>query len=97
MRNEDAVTRETNAAVKSTMMQVIRKIGPSDAGTWEQAVFRGLTGHAHEEVDWDFEDNHAGYYLWIRTFEGLIAELLEDGHVRVIEHGDGKAFEAVEG
>jgi hypothetical protein len=96
MRNENIANPGTNAMVKITMMRVLRKLGPTTPKIWEQAVFRALTGHAHDEVDWDFEDNQAGYYLWIKTFDGLVEELVEDGHVRFVEQESGRALEAVE-
>jgi len=47
----------------------------------ERAVFKALTGHGPEEVDWDVEDNQAGYHAWINSFDRLIHELIEDGYI----------------
>lgn len=49
----------------------------------QRSVFRVLTSHDRQDVDWSFEDNQAGYYTWIRSFDELIDELIEDGHVSV--------------
>ena len=39
-----------------------------------------------EEVDWDVEDNQAGYYSWLKSFDQMVKELVEDGYM--LEEGD---------
>lgn len=61
------------------------------ADLWERAVFESLTGNRREGVDWDCDENQAGYYAWIRSFDLLICELEEDGFVRSVKlDGDRK-------
>ncbi|MBN2241673.1 MAG: hypothetical protein JW793_03205 [Acidobacteria bacterium] len=80
--NEGIVTGDTKVQVKSEMLRQLARLKETTPDLWERAVFESLTGHRREEVDWDREDNQAGYYTWIRSFDQLIAELEEDGYVR---------------
>jgi hypothetical protein len=82
MLNEGLVVHDTTAVMKSEMVGIIRELGATNPDEWERAVFRALTGHDREDVDWDFEDNHAGYFTWIKSFDRLARELVEDGFVR---------------
>ena len=88
MINEGIITNDTKTLVKSEMIRQIHSLGSTNPDTWERSVFRALTGHDREDVDWEFEDNQAGYYLWVKTFDNLIEELVEDGYVRVDPAGD---------
>ena len=83
MLNEGLIVNDTSALVKSELVKQIRRLGPTTPDDLERAVFTALTGHEREDVDWDIEDNQAGYYLWVQAFDGLIAELIEDGYIRV--------------
>ena len=53
----------------------------------EAAVFTALVGHSRDEIDWDVEDNKAGYYTWVKSFDQLIQELIEDGYMLTEESG----------
>jgi len=83
MINEGIIASDTKAVVKSEMIKQLRTLGPTDPDTWERAVFKSMVGHEREDVDWKFEDNQAGYFTWIKSFDQLIGELLEDGYVRI--------------
>jgi hypothetical protein len=83
MINEGNVTDGTPALLRSEMVQQLQSLGSASPDEWERAVFRALTGHDREDVDWDFEDNQAGYYTWIRSFDGFAQELVDDGFVKV--------------
>ena len=39
----------------------------------------GETNFPDRDVDWSVVDNQAGYYLWLRSFDQLVGELVEDG------------------
>jgi hypothetical protein len=82
MLNEGIVLDDAKTLMKSEMIHQIRKLGETDPETWERAVFEAITGQKREDVDWAVEDNHAGYYLWVKTFDQLIGELIDDGYVR---------------
>lgn len=82
MLNEGITTSDARTLIKSEMIRRLHELGPTTPDEWERSVFRALTGHDREEVDWRIEDNQAGYYSWIKSFDGLIEELIEDGYVR---------------
>ena len=83
MLNEGLIVNNTAALVKSEMVRQIRRLGPTTPDELERAVFKTLTGHDREEVDWDIEDNQAGYFTWLKSFDQLIEDLVEDGYIRV--------------
>jgi hypothetical protein len=69
-------------------------LGSASPDELERAVFKSLVGHDREEVDWDIQDNQAGYYTWLKSFDGLVSELTEDGYVVAEESGNLVATEA---
>lgn len=85
MLNEGLIVNDTTALVKSEIVNQIRRLGATTPDDLERAVFRAITGHDREEVDWEVEDNQAGYYTWVKSFDQLIAELIEDGYIRTEE------------
>ena len=87
MLNEGIIVNDTAALVKSEMVRQIRRLGPATPDDLERAVFKALTGHDREDVDWDIEDNQAGYYTWLRSFDDLISELVEDGYLTIEKPG----------
>ena len=87
MLNEGLIVNDTKALVKSQIVNQMRRLGRSTPDELEQAVFKALVGHGREEVDWDIEDNQAGYYTWVKSFDGLIHELIEDGYIVAEEPG----------
>jgi hypothetical protein len=88
MLNEGIVTTDTTTAMKSEMIRQLRKLGRATPDAWERAVFTSLTGQTREDVDWEVEDNQAGYRTWIKAFDELAQELIEDGYGR-LEKGAG--------
>ena len=84
MLNEGLIVDDSAALVKSEIVNQIRRLGPTSPDALERAVFKALVGHDREEVDWDIEDNQAGYYMWVKSFDRLIHELIEDGYERVV-------------
>jgi hypothetical protein len=85
MLNEGLIVNDTAALVKSEMVNQIRRLGPTSPDELERAVFKAITGHDREEVDWDVKDNQAGYFTWLKSFDQLMGELVEDGYIRVEE------------
>jgi hypothetical protein len=85
MLNEGMIANSAAALVKSEMVKQIRELGPCSPDEFERAVFKALTGRNREEVDWDLDDNQAGFYTWLKSFDQLIDELVEDGFMRVKE------------
>lgn len=84
--HEGIVLENSSSQVKSEMIRQIRRLGETTPKEWEKATFHGLTGGQREEVDWRFEDNQAGAYTWIKSFDRLIEELVDEGYVKVLEH-----------
>jgi hypothetical protein len=62
-------------------------LGSTTPDELERPVFKSLVGHDRDEVDWDIEDNQAGYYTWMKSFDGLVSELIEDGYILAEESG----------
>lgn len=88
MLNEGMITGDQRTLIKSEMMRALTKAGRVTAKAWEGAVFEALTGNSRDEVDWDAEDNKAGYFLWLKAFDQLVEELRGDGYVLV--EGDSR-------
>ena len=87
MLNEGLIVNDTTALIKSEILNQSRRVGPASPDQLERAVFKALAGHDREEVNWDVEDNQAGYYTWIRSFDELVTELIEDGSILTNEEG----------
>jgi len=85
MLNEGVIVNDAKALVKSEIVNQIRRLGPTTPADLEAAVFKKLVGHSREEVDWEIEDNKAGYYTWLKSFDQLITELVDDGYIRIEE------------
>ena len=89
MLNEGIITNDAKSLVKSEMIRQLWRVKETTPEQWERRVFEALTGGRREDVDWSFEDNQAGYYTWIKSFDQLIEELVEDGYVKIETKGDG--------
>jgi hypothetical protein len=89
MLNEGIVVNDAVVLVKSEIINQIRRLGPTSPDELERVVFESLTGHKREEVDWDVEDNQAGYYTWLRSFDQLVDELIQDDYILLETEGDG--------
>jgi hypothetical protein len=81
MLNEGLIVNDTTALVKSEIVKQVRNLQRTTPAELQRAVFTTLVGHGPEEVDWDVEDNQAGYHAWIKSFDRLIHELIEDGYI----------------
>jgi hypothetical protein len=91
--NEGIVGGDTRVQMKSEMLRQLSHLQETTPDLWERAVFKSLTGFTREDVDWGCDDNQAGYYTWIRSFDQLICELEEDGFVRTVKlDGDRKVL-----
>jgi hypothetical protein len=88
MLNEGVIVNDTAALVKSEIVDQIRDLGATTPDELERAVFKALTGHERDDVDWDVEGNQAGYYTWVKSFDQMIGELVEDGYILVEELKD---------
>lgn len=97
MLNEGIVTGDARIMVKSAMLRALWKLQRTTPDEWEQAVFTAITDHDRDDVDWSVEDNQAGYYTWIKAFDNLIDELIDDGYVKVVEDSEkGRVLVATE-
>ena len=85
--NEGIIMNAPKTLMKSEMLRQLALLKETTPDQWERSVFESLTGHKREDVDWGFEDNQAGYYTWVLSFDHLISELEEDGYVRVADAG----------
>lgn len=81
MHNEGTVTESTRTEILTQMILQLENLERATPDQWERSVFQAVTGGSREDVDWDVEDNHAGYFLWLKSFDELAAELVEDGYV----------------
>jgi len=88
--NEGIVMNDPKILMKSEMLRQLALLKETTPDEWERSVFESLTGHKREDVDWGFEDNQAGYYTWVLSFDQLISELEEDGYVRVADAGGNR-------
>jgi hypothetical protein len=89
--NEGIVRPDIRQLMKTEMMRELQELGGATPQRWQEAVFKRITGEEFSELDWDFEHNHAGAFLWTRSFDELIRELVEDGFVR-----DGESKDSTE-
>ena len=81
MLNEGLIVNDTTALVKSEIVNQSRRLGRAKPNQLEAAVFDALVGHSRDEVDWDIEDNKAGYFTWVKSLDYLIQEMIEDGYL----------------
>lgn len=81
MPNEGSLTGSNKSRLKSAMMQQIERLKETDARTWEHTVFQAITGESVGDIDWEIEENVAGYRLWMGSFEQIARELEIDGYV----------------
>jgi hypothetical protein len=86
MLNEGIIRPDTRQLMKTEMIRELHELGGATPLQWQHAVFKRCTGEDFSELDWDFEDNKAGAFLWTKSFDQLIQELVVDGFVRKAEH-----------
>jgi hypothetical protein len=85
MLNEGIIQPDTRQLMKTEMIRELHELGGATPLHWQHAVFKRCTGEDFTELDWDFEDNKAGAFLWTKSFDQLVEELVEDGFVREAE------------
>jgi hypothetical protein len=93
MLNEGIVKPDTRQLMKTEMIRELHQLGGATPLRWQHAVFRRCTGEEFSEVDWDVEDNQAGAFLWTKSFDQLIDELVGEGFV--CEATDERTGEAI--
>ena len=93
MLNEGIVRPDIRQLMKTEMIRELHELGCATPLRWQHAVFKRCTGQDFEDLDWDFEDNKAGAFLWTKSFDQLIQELVDDGFVR--EEEDERSGEAI--
>jgi hypothetical protein len=86
MLNEGIITPDIRQLMKTEMIRELHETGGTTPLRWQEGVFKRCTGEDFSELDWDFEDNKAGAFLWTKSFDQLIHELVEDGFVREERH-----------
>jgi len=96
MLNEGIIVNDAKAVVKSEMVRQLRRLERATPDQWERAVFTAFTGQKREDVDWRFEDNQAGEFLWLTSFDKLVAELVDDGYARAVTVGGHPLIEATD-
>ncbi len=89
MLNEGILTNSTVTLMKSTMLDVLNEDAAFTPDEWERAVFYRLTGNQREDIDFEAEGQAQAYRAWLRSFDQLIGELLEDGYIREEPVADG--------
>jgi len=85
MLNEGIIRPDTRQLMKTEMIRELHELGGATPLRWQEAVFKRCTGEDFSELDWEFEDNKAGAFLWTKSFDQLIQELVVDGFVRKAE------------
>jgi hypothetical protein len=85
MINEGRIVEDRKARVRSVMVQEIRRLGPTTANEWQEKTYQALTGIAPENLDLSDEETGKVYFTWVRTFDGLVDELIDDGYVTLQE------------
>ena len=93
MLNEVIVKPDTRQLMKTEMIRELHELGGATPLRWQHAVFRRCTGEDFTDLDWTYEDNKAGAFLWTKSFDQLIGELVEDGFV--CEAQDESSGEAI--
>ncbi|MFH1842751.1 MAG: hypothetical protein ABIF77_06050 [bacterium] len=96
MLNEGIVFNDDKTVVKSEIIRQLARLGRTTPDDLERAVFKALAGGTRDEIDWDIEDNKAGYFLWTKTFDSLISELDEDDYLGVENSLEGKHIVGIE-
>lgn len=89
MLNEGILVSDTATVMKSEMIKQIRRLKSTTPDQWERSVFWAITGNDRDEIDFKVEDNVIAYRTWVRNFDRLIRELVDDNCVRSVEADDG--------
>jgi len=89
MLNEGILISDTATVMKSEMIKQIRRLKSTTPEQWERSVFWAITGYDRDEIDFEVEENVVAYRTWVRNFDRLIQELVEDNYVRSVDADDG--------
>jgi len=90
MLNEGILVSDTATMMKSEMIKQIRRLKSTTPDQWERSVFWAITGYDRDEIDFEVDENVLAYRTWIRNFDRLIQELVDDGYVRTVASDDGR-------
>jgi hypothetical protein len=90
MLNEGILINDTATMMKSEMIKQIRRLKSTTPDKWERSVFWAITGYDRDEIDLEVEDNVIAYRTWVRNFDRLIRELVDDNYVRSVDADDGR-------
>ena len=71
MLNEGIVTPDSRQLMKTEMIRELHELGGATPSHWQEAVFKRFTGEDFSELDWDFEGNQKGAFLWRRSASPL--------------------------
>jgi hypothetical protein len=93
MLNEGIIKPDARQLMKTEMIQELHELGGTTPLRWQHAVFKRCTGEDWSEVDWSYEDNKAGAFLWTKSFDQLVEELVDEGFV--CQAQDEKSGEAI--
>jgi len=93
MLNEGIIKPDVRQLMKTEMIRELHQLGSATPLSWQHAVFKRCTGENFSELDWNYEDNKAGAFLWTKSFDQLVGELVDEGFVR--EAQDQKSGEAI--
>ena len=93
MLNEGIIKPDARQLMKTEMIQELHVLGGTTPLRWQHAVFKRCTGEDFTELDWDHEDNKAGAFLWTKSFDQLVEELVDEGFV--CQAQDKKSGEAI--
>jgi len=89
MLNEGILINDTATLMRSEMIKQIRRLKTTTPDQWERSVFWAITGYDRDEIDFEVDDNVVAYRTWIRNFDRLIQELVEDSYVRSVPADNG--------
>ena len=86
MINEGRIVEDRKARVRSVMVQEIQRLGPTTPNEWQHQTYHVLTGIDPDKLDLSDVETEKTYFTWVRTFDTLIDELIDDGYVTLREH-----------
>lgn len=89
MLNEGILISDTTTMMKTEMINQIRRLKSTTPDQWERSVFWAITGHDRDEINFEVDENVTAFRTWIRNFDRLVQELVEDKFVRSVSADDG--------
>jgi len=94
MLNEGILTEDPKTRIKSEMLRQIWKTGRTTPEQWERLVYSAMTGKTREDLALHDQETQVVYHRWVRSFDRLVGELVDDGYVSVEESAEGKQLVA---